>query len=215
MESRKSLAFRGQVGNDVDTGSLVDCLRRRRKRKRMNKTTCLTTAVALTLGCASSAFAGGFLEVEPNDTFATAQTFGGDPFDLNGTFQVLGELGTNDVDFYAVDLVAGYYYRASVFDYTPGDPFDNDSFLGVFAPDGTLFDTDDDDGPGFMSSYDFIAPETGTWAFAVTGFGDTDFDGSHGENFEYTLVFSRVVPAPGALALLGIAGLAARRRRRA
>lgn len=170
-------------------------------------------AVVAALGFAGSAMAGTILEVEPNDTFATAQVIGGDPFEPNGAFSILALLDVGDVDFFAVELVEGRFYTASVFDFTPGDPFDNDSFLGIFAPDGTLFDTDDDGGPGFLSSYSFFAPESGLWAFAVTGFGDVDFVGDHGEFFEYTLVVSEVIPAPAGVAVLGLGLLGVRRRR--
>lgn len=155
------------------------------------------------------------LEVEPNDTFGTAQFLGGSElFAENGGFSVLAFLGADDVDFYTIDLVANELYTVSVFDFTPGDPFDNDSILGIFNPDGTLFLFDDDGGPGFLSAIAFTVPKAGRYAFTVSGFGDNDFIGEHGEEFDYLLVVGSTVPAPGALALLAIAGLSAARRRR-
>lgn len=155
------------------------------------------------------------LEVEPNDTFGTAQFLGGSElFSENGAFSVLGFLAADDVDFYSIDLVPDELYTVSIFDFTPDDPFDNDSILGIFDPDGILFLFDDDGGPGFLSSIAFVVPVGGTYAFAVSGFGDNDFVGAHGEKFEYLMVVSSTVPAPGALALLAMAGLVTVRRRR-
>ncbi len=162
----------------------------------------------------SAALAGGLMEIEPNDSFGGAQVLPDDFFEPFGAGAVEGFLGADDVDFFKVHLPAGELITASIFDYTPDDGFDNDSILGVFDPAGTLFDFDDDDGPGFLSSIHFFTPEgeEGDWAFAVSGFGDDDFDGSHGEEFQYRLVLSIPEPATFGLMLVG-AALVARKRR--
>ena len=159
----------------------------------------------------AGAFAVPLDEVEPNDSFATAMPLPPDFFDGYGAGAVEGFLAAVDVDFYAVALPADVLVTASVFDFTPDDDYDNDSYLGVFDPSGALFDTDDDDGPGYLSAIHFIPAEPGVWAFAVTGYGDTDFTGAHDEEFEYRLVLS--IPEPGSLSLLLIGlGVALRRR---
>ena len=158
------------------------------------------------------ALAGPIEEVEPNDSFDDAQVLPDDFFEPFGAGSVEGFLAADDVDYFKVFLRAGFLATASIFDFTPESPFDNDSLLGVYAPDGTLFDVDDDDGPGFLSAIHFFPPESGTWAFAVSGFGDDDFDGSHGEAFEYRLVLSVPEPTTFGLMLMG-AALVARKRR--
>lgn len=174
----------------------------------MRKVLCAFAVVGM---LSTAALAGGIMEVEPNDSFGGAQVLPDDFFEPFGAGSVEGFLGADDVDFFKVDLVAGVLATASIFDYTPEDGFDNDSILGVFDPGGTLFDFDDDDGPGFLSSIHFFPPVSGEWAFAVSGFGDDDFDGSHGEEFQYRLV---VTPEPSAFGLLLVgAALVARKRR--
>lgn len=160
----------------------------------------------------TAALAGPIDEVEPNDSFDEAQVLPDDFFEPFGAGSVEGFLAADDVDYFLVNLIEGKLATASIFDFTPGDNFDNDSLLGVFAPDGTLFAVDDDGGPGFLSSIAFFPTESGAWAFAVSGFGDDDFDGSHGEAFEYRLVLSIPEPTTFGLMLVG-AALVARKRR--
>jgi hypothetical protein len=175
----------------------------------MRKALCALTVAGL---FSTAAVAGPVLEVEPNDSFDAAQVLPGDFFEPFGAGSVEGFLAADDVDYFKVDLTAGVLTTASIFDFTPDDGTDNDSLLGVFAPDGTLFDVDDDDGPGFLSSIHFFPPESGTWAFAVSGFGDDDFEGAHGEEYDYRLVLSIPEPATFGLMLVG-AALVARKRR--
>ena len=169
-------------------------------------------AIAVFGLCAAGTFAQPVMEVEPNDDFGTAQVLPADFFGGYGAGAVEGYLATLDIDFYTVYLPADVLATASVFDYTPDDGFDNDSYLGVFAPDGALFDTDDDDGPGLLSSIHFFPPVSGMWAFAVTGYGDTGFTGDHSEDFDYRLVLSIPEPASIGLLLTGVVVLLARRR---
>lgn len=175
----------------------------------MRKLLCVFAVV----GCLSvTAFSQPLPEVEPNDTFGTAQILPADFFDDFGAGAIEGFLAADDVDFYMYPLSAGTFATASVFDFTPGAPFDNDSVLGVFSPDGTLFDSDDDGGPGFMSAIAWVADVSGLWAVAVSGFGDIpDFDGGHNEEFDYQLVLSIPEPASLGLLLVGLGFLIRRR----
>lgn len=186
----------------------------------MNHKIVLTTAL-LVVSAAGVANAQPVNEAEPNDTTGTAQFIPASNFPtgavtITGTLAPGGGDTTPDgIDFYSFDFTSGSLVTGSVFDFTPDIPDDNDSLLGVFAPDGTLFDFDDDDGPGLLSSISFITTSTGRWSFAVSGFGDSDFNGDgHDENFDYAFVVSVVIPTPGSAALLGLGGLAMLRRRR-
>ncbi len=167
-------------------------------------------AVAVFGLCAAGALAQ-VPEVEPNDSYDSAQVLPDDFFAGYGAGAVAGFLALGDVDFYVVELTANVLTTASVFDLTPDDPYDNDSYLGVFAPDATLFDTDDDDGPGYLSSIHFFPNVSGMWAFAVTGYGDTGFTGDHSEEFEYRLVLS--IPEPASIGLLLVGAVVLARRR--
>ena len=161
-------------------------------------------------GLCTVAVAQGVPEQEPNDTFGTAQVMPADFFGGYGAGAVEAYLGAGDVDFFAVRLPADVLFTASVFDYTPWDDYDNDSYMGIFDPSGALYDTNDD-ALGYLSSYSFIVPQAGLWAVAVTGYGDTGFTGNHGEEFDYRLVMS--IPEPASLGLL-LVGLGAFARRR-
>ncbi len=93
-----------------------------------------------------------------------------------------------------------------------------DTILGLFDAGGVQLAFNDDGGfPNNLGS--FIAYETTSatdlW-FAVSGFGDAaNFNGAHIQTGNYTVKLSVVpIPTPGAIAIAGLAGLAATRRRR-
>lgn len=146
-----------------------------------------------------------------NGNAASAQTL----IFTGGAARTDGELAApgGDVDWYAFNAVAGELITGEL-------AAGFDSTLGLFGPDGTtLLAFDDDDFVGFGSALYLIAPVTGTYYFAVSGFPDTTF-GPNSPNTEvgsYILVVSggSTIPTPGTAALLGFAGLAAARRRRA
>lgn len=131
----------------------------------------------------------------------------------NGAARTDGELADpdGDVDWYAFNVVAGDLITAEVFGSL-------DTTLGLFAPDGTtLLAFDDDDTDGLNSALYYLAPASGTYYVAVSGFSDFVFDGAaNGEAGFYQLIVSggATVPTPGALGLLGLAGMVAARRRR-
>jgi len=151
-------------------------------------------------------------EVEPNNSFDTAQFLPDDFFDGYGAGAVEGHLGIGDLDYYAVYLPADVLFTAAVYDFTPDEPYDNDSIMGIFYPSGALFDYNDDGfDEGYMSAMDFIVPEAGWWRVALTGYPDYDFEGDHSEDFDYRLVMSIPEPATISLLLVGLGALVRRR----
>jgi hypothetical protein len=154
--------------------------------------------------------AGGAPEFEPNGTIPTANPM---PPLIAGATANEGALVTGDVDYFFLPIAAGTFVTGSVYDFTPVGGPAMDTLLGVFDPGGLLLGFDDDEGPFFNSGLAFVAPATGVYTFAVSGFGDPDFDGiGHTAVGPYRLVVS--VPAPGAISLLVLGGLIGARRRR-
>jgi hypothetical protein len=120
------------------------------------------------------------------------------------------------VEFFVIHIASDAFVTASIFDFTPEVANDSDSLLGIFRPDGSLFATDDDNGPELLSSIAFTTDQSGLWGFAVSGFPDAAFTGNHSQTFSYRLVISAEIPEPTTFALfgLGLVGLRLVRRRR-
>lgn len=145
-------------------------------------------------------------EVEGNDTYSTANlaVFGTGGSAMDGT------LTSGDVDYYAISGLAGEIVMGQL-DFLGGI---FDTMLGLFDANGVLLTSDDDGGFSPGSASEYVLPASGTYYWAVTGYGDFDFNGSgHSLSGSYRLIMA-VVPAPGAGALLGLAGLVGLRRRR-
>ena len=175
----------------------------------------------LTALFAGTAQAGLVSEMEGNDTLATANDLG--LFSApGGSVLVDGVIGDNDVDWFqfTLDNDASLSVFAA-FATGPGA----DGVLQIVASGGDVIAFDDDSGIGLMPAISLNTLTAGTYFVGLSGFGDagsgsvdTDelFDGQgHSENYGYKLnIGFTVVPAPGALALLGMGGLAVARRRR-
>ena len=123
-----------------------------------------------------------------------------------------GSLAPGDVDHYSIDLEEGdrllaavFDLRDSGFDFAGGER--NDPVLGVFDPNGLPPNgaADDDAGPGFLPTRSLtVTPgNAGRWTIAVSGFGDTAFDGTHDEAaFEYVVILMRDRACPSVTPIL-------------
>jgi hypothetical protein len=162
-------------------------------------------------------------EVEPNNTFGTAQLIARGLFASTGSVSILGSVTPGDVDYFEIPLLAGDFVVAQLVT-VPSSP-SSASALGVFDPGANLV------------AYDLYAPNvlsgvvssSGGWRVAVSGYPDVGsvflgddgipFNGTHTQQINYLLTLSLVpVPEPGGLLALGtgIAGLlsySVRRRR--
>ena len=98
----------------------------------------------------------------------------------DGVKLVRGNIDANDRDAYAVQMTSGQLLLAALFDKSGGAFLD--TALGVFngttPPAAAL---DDDGAKGFLSRLHYTATSTGLERVAVTGFGDTAFNGTHQE----------------------------------
>ncbi len=131
-------------------------------------------------------------ESEANGSLATANAL-----TLSGGGRLVSAaLTPGDVDFYAVPVNAGDFVTLSVIE--AGHGAFHDAQLRVYAASNAIVAQDDDSGTGFLPALRLRVPSGGggTWKVAVTGFGDTDFDGgNHSEDFPYELVISAEPPA--------------------
>jgi hypothetical protein len=109
---------------------------------------------------------------------------------IGGDYDVYinNDLGTTtgaDVDFFTFSgLTPGVTFSAETFDPTSSGI---DTLLAWFDATGALIADDDDGAGGSLSLLEGTVPAGGELTFAVTGFGDDDFLGSHTEDDPYEL----------------------------
>lgn len=178
----------------------------------------MLATLAMVAGAASAQF---FSEVESNNTLATAN-FVGSFSQPGGSVLIDGTITVGDVDWFSFTLndtaslavFAGFSNSSSA-----------DGVMQLVNSSGVVIAFDDDSGIGFMPALQVASLAAGTYYIGMSGFGDAGsssvgttnvFDGlGHQENFAYKLTLGvTVIPAPGAMALLGLGGLVATRRRR-
>ena len=155
---------------------------------------------------AGVASADYYIEQEPNDSLATANNVGsysapGDAFLVDGAINPAA-----DQDWFAFTVSDAAQMRISVFGRPNSDP-PADSFLELFDSGGNLLASDDDSNINFFSSIEYNGLSGGTYYIRVTSFQGAS-------SFDYKLIVGlNIVPAPASMAVLGLAGLAMRRRR--
>ncbi len=178
----------------------------------------------ITLGMASfamTASAGSFFsEVEDNNTLALANDLG--TFVApGGSAAIDGMISQGDVDWFSFNLAD----TASLSFFAAFSAGDGDGIMQIVSAGGDVIAFDDDSGVGLMPAIQINDLAAGTYYLGFSGFGDVDgasvdsdelADGlGHSENFGYKInVGFSIIPAPGAMALLGMGGVVMTRRRR-
>ncbi len=176
--------------------------------------------IAVSALLAGSAQAGLFSEVESNNTLATANGVGGF-FEPGGSVIIDGAIGDSDVDWYSFTLndTASLSVFAA-FSLSSG----GDGVMQIVSGTDVLA-FDDDSGIGTMPAIQLDSLSAGTYYVGLSGFGDVNSssvdsdelaDGlGHQQSFAYKMTIGfTITPAPGAVALLGMGGMVATRRRR-
>jgi hypothetical protein len=180
----------------------------------MNKT-CILTAAAV-FGIAGAAMAFDTVVVDLSGL--NSNGFQGDP-----TNEIIELAGFNVGDIitdieYTINLtpVSPSWSVESVYSLTDGGNFVLDNSSGAFVFDGSANNSDPYSGAGvhdiddYVMTTDTLTIELHEWDFDDIAGGA---DATYGEGSFLTINYT-AVPAPGALALLGIGGLAGLGRRR-
>ncbi len=185
----------------------------------MKKMTSIAAAASL-LAFAGFASAGVIDSDPANDTQAGADNvvlMGGSA--LFGAELVPGQTG--DVDWFSFTLND----TASLSFFGAFSAGGGDGIMQIVTSGGDVIAFDDDSGVGFMPAIQIESLAAGTYYVGLSGYEDVDSssvdsdelaDGlGHSENFGYKLsVGFTIIPAPGAMALMGMGGLMMVRRRR-
>lgn len=180
-----------------------------------------TTMIAAIAATGAAAQAGSFFsEVEDNNSLATANDLGsfGIP---GGSIVIDGALSEGDVDWFAFTLED----TATLSLFAGFAPGGADGILQIVDAGGDVIGFDDDNGVGFMPALQIENLAAGDYFMGFSGFGDVGADSvdtdeladglGHSQDFVYKLTMGfTIVPAPGAMALMGMGGLVMARRRR-
>lgn len=183
---------------------------------------------AALLAAAGAANAALVVETESNDTLATANDLGtygapGDAVVIDGT------ITAGDVDWFSFTITGPSPLTvAAAFD----PSLAGDGQLMLVDSSGTVVAYDDDSNIGLMPSLQATGLAAGTYYLGISAFPDLAFgadpvgttelfDGlddsgaEHTEDFAYKMTLGmNIVPAPATVALAGMGGLVALRRRR-
>jgi Bacterial pre-peptidase C-terminal domain len=152
---------------------------------------------AVALFSSVTANASVIVEVEPNDTFATAQLISHD-----GSIFLTGRRESSSVngfnDFFRFGATAGDQISFRVNAIGGGDPL-----IRLLSGVGGLILQDDDSGGGLNSLISYTITSTGEYTAALRGFGNSVY------NYEMTITGLTPtdvsnVPIPGSIALLGL-----------
>lgn len=178
---------------------------------------------------ASAAVAQGaiFFESEPNSSIATSD-FLGSITTPGGGFVVDGTLTPGDVDWFSFE----FQQDATLFLSQLGsiDVANDGQFQLVDATGTDVIAFDDDSGPGFLPALNEIDLPAGLYYLGVSAFPDASvasigsdelFDGldangaPHNADFAYKISIAvNLIPGPGSVGVLAIAGAFGLRRRR-
>ncbi len=127
------------------------------------------------------------MEVEPNDTVATATNTGmSPPLAINGIIEKPG-----DIDFFKLKLVKGQKVDFITYAQTLGSPLDSVAVVYNAAGGGLASNDDGNVGSRKLDSkFVFTAPEDGEYPFSIT-----DHLGRGGANFVYRIEAEASVPS--------------------
>lgn len=168
-----------------------------------------------------SALGGVFSEFGDNNSPMTANDLG--VFSApGGSILINGKIEVGDVDWFSFTLSdTSSLSLFAAFALGTGA----DGVMQIVNSDGVVIAFDDDSGVGLMPALQLASLAADTYFVGLSGFGDVGFgsvgttdvaDGlGHNQNFGYKLnIGFSIVPAPSAMALLGMGGLVMTRRRR-